>query len=213
MTGRRRDRSHRRLPGLALVLLLALAIGSAFVPEAFAFLRATPRDALAPAAGPAPVRPAAPSHQARQIIDRNDFYDPTNPDYERLQRSEEATRNLPHDAVGFPDWMRALREGRIDPRSDISGPGRMDVLDLDVIMRNTRDMPHVRFPHRAHTQWLACSNCHPDPFQPVAGRATIRMADIFRGQYCGRCHDRVAFITFFSCHRCHSVPQSPGPRD
>jgi hypothetical protein len=33
------------------------------------------------------------------------------------------------------------------------------------------------------------------------------MADIFRGQYCGMCHDRVAFITFFSCMRCHSVPQ------
>jgi hypothetical protein len=37
------------------------------------------------------------------------------------------------------------------------------------------------------------------------------MINIFRGQYCGKCHDRVAFVTFFSCYRCHSQPQNPPP--
>lgn len=144
---------------------------------------------------------------ARRAIDLNDIYDPANPDLKFLQRYNEGTRNFPRDAVGFPDWMRALREGVINPRSGVRGTERMDVLDLDIVMRNTKEMPNVRFPHRSHTLWLACSNCHPVPFKPIAGSSQIQMADIFRGQFCGMCHDRVAFITFFSCNRCHSVPQ------
>ena len=148
---------------------------------------------------------------ARRAIEHADHYDPANPDRERLQRHDDATANLPLDAVGFPDWMRALREGRIAPRTGVTGREPMEVLDLDVIMRHTKEMPNVRFPHRSHTLWLACSNCHPKPFQAVAGSNAIRMADIFRGEFCGMCHDRVAFITFFSCDRCHSVPQGAAP--
>lgn len=144
---------------------------------------------------------------ARQSLNRLQLHDPENPDLDKLQSIHEATRFLPYDPNGFPNWMKALNDGLISPRSDLSGTGKMEVLDLDVIMRNTKEMPNVRFPHRSHTLWLACSNCHPAPFKPIAGSSSIRMADIFRGEYCGQCHDRVAFITFFSCDRCHSVPQ------
>lgn len=144
---------------------------------------------------------------ARRAIDNVRLLDENNPDHERLQNIDEATRTLPYDANGFPDWMRALNAGLIKPRAGLTGNEKMEVLDLDIIMRNTKEMPHVRFPHRSHTLWLSCSNCHPDPFKPLTGSTTIRMADIFRGEYCGKCHDRVAFITFFSCDRCHSVPQ------
>lgn len=157
--------------------------------------------------------PAAAQEQnlpaARKAIDSVNFLDENNPDRSRLQGIEEATRDLPYDANGFPDWMKALNKGLIKPRSSLSGKEQMQLLDLDVIMRNTKEMPFVKFPHRSHTEWLACSNCHPDPFQAKAGSSAIRMADIFRGQYCGKCHDRVAFITFFSCQRCHSQPQKP----
>lgn len=144
---------------------------------------------------------------ARKAIDSVDLLDENNPDRHRLQRVDEATRNLPYDANGFPDWMKSLNSGLIKPRAGLSGNETMEVLDLDIVMRNTKEMPFVKFPHRSHTLWLACSNCHPDPFQAKAGTTTIRMADIFRGHYCGKCHDRVAFITFFSCFRCHSVAQ------
>lgn len=146
---------------------------------------------------------------ARRAIDGVEFLDENNPDRARLQRAEEATRHLPYDANGFPDWMKALKSGLIKPRSDLHGNEKMDVLDLDIIMRNTKEMPFVKFPHRSHTEWLTCSNCHPDPFPAKAGGTNIRMINIFRGQYCGKCHDRVAFITFFSCDRCHSQPQKP----
>ncbi|HEX5803309.1 MAG TPA: c(7)-type cytochrome triheme domain-containing protein [Azospira sp.] len=206
---------RRRPPSLVAVvgaLLLALAAGS----DSHAYLRAVkppPGEAAEPAASAPPASSASDprsAHQARQAVEQHDFYDAANPDRERLQRIEEATRHLPYDSVGFPDWMRALREKQIVPRYSVRGEARPELLDLDVIMRNTKEMPHVRFPHLSHTLWLACSNCHPAPFKAEKGSNSIRMADIFRGQYCGMCHDRVAFVTFFSCNRCHSVPASAG---
>lgn len=149
---------------------------------------------------------------ARRAIDSVDFLDDNNPDRHRLQRIGEATRHLPYDANGFPDWMKALNRGLIKPRADLSGQKKMEVLDLDIVMRNTKEMPFVKFPHRSHTEWLACANCHPDPFPTKAGASEIRMANIFRGQFCGKCHDRVAFVTFYSCDRCHSQPQKTSPK-
>lgn len=165
---------------------------------------------------PAPSsNPTESTPPARRAIEASPLLDPDNPDYGRLQNVVEATRHMPYDANQFPDWMKALNEGLIQPRAGLTGNEKMQVLDLDIIMRNTKEMPFVRFPHRSHTQWLACSNCHPTPFKEQAGSSQIRMADIFRGKFCGMCHDRVAFITFFSCFRCHSVPQTaaiPSPK-
>jgi len=194
------------LAGLVVLGLSGYTL-SAQAQVQLAFLRAVEPSAasLADEGGGGAV--AVEAHAARRTIERSDFYDQANPDYRALQRHDDATRLLPKDNVGFPDWMKALLQGGIMPRSDLSGQGKMDVLDLDVVMRNTKEMPNVRFPHRAHTLWLACSNCHPAPFAPVAGANRIQMADIFRGQFCGMCHDRVAFVTFYSCSRCHSEPQ------
>ena len=169
----------------------------------------------APDIKPAPALPrSAPSaqetelHPARRALALKPIYDETNPAYQQLQRIDEATRHLPHDALGFPDWMASLRAGAITPRAGLADNAKMNVLDLDVVMKNTKEMPNVLFPHLSHTLWLECSNCHPAPFLPKSGANPVSMAEIFRGQYCGMCHDRVAFITFFSCTRCHSVPQS-----
>ena len=200
-----KERQWRILRYLTLLSIQACVLLSVVHSlDASAFLRATPKNAVA-APDAAPAAPASGAgHLARRTLDESDIHDPDNPDAARLQRIDEATRNLPYEANGFPDWMRALNEGLIRPRSDLRGTQEMEVLDLDIIMKNTKEMPHVRFPHRSHTRWLACANCHPAPFASIAGSTRIRMSDIFRGQYCGMCHDRVAFITFFSCSRCHS---------
>lgn len=182
-------------------------------PQRLAFLRAYPQP---DAATDAPVRkPRQESENpAHRALGREDFYDPKNPDLKHLQQHDDAMTGIPRDANGFPDWMRALKEGLIQPRTGLAPGAAMGVLDLDVVMKNTKEMPYVRFPHKSHTLWLDCSNCHPLPFEPRAGAARITMADIFRGKYCGMCHDRVAFVTFFSCQRCHSVaqPNSAAPR-
>jgi len=206
---------REKSPKLPLALMVAWVFVSqtsfAGLPQAetqLAFFRPAPKSAVAPPGGQrARDAVATGEHAAHRAIERSEFYDPANPDRKYLQPYREATRNLPHDVVGFPDWMRALREGAITPRAGMSAKESMDILDLDIVMRNTKGMPNVRFPHNSHTMWLSCSNCHPAPFIPVAGANQIRMADIFRGQFCGMCHDRVAFVTFFSCDRCHSVPQ------
>ena len=87
----------------------------------------------------------------------------------------------------------------------------MQVLDLDIIMKNTAQMPWVKFPHSAHTLWLDCSNCHGAIFEPKTGANPIDMAKIFRGESCGVCHTKVAFTVLFACERCHSVLQ-PGQK-
>ncbi|MBI5897906.1 MAG: hypothetical protein HZB40_01600 [Rhodocyclales bacterium] len=144
-------------------------------------------------------------HPARMAIVRNPIHDESNPEYHRLQKLDDAMLGVKRDAAGFPDWMMALRSGAIAPRAGLSPDERMSTFDLNIVMTNTREMPNVLFPHLSHTLWLDCVNCHPYPFLPKAGANQITMSEIFRGKYCGMCHDRVAFITFFSCDRCHSV--------
>ena len=204
------------------LIILGSGLGAAISgePALLAYLRPVPKVAPAQPAPPvAPVTPAAPSprpsaaasdeelHPARRAIELNPIYDESSPEFLRLQRMDEATRHMKRDAVGFPDWMASLRSGAIAPRAGLSATDNMKILDLDVIMKNTKEMPYVRFPHQAHTLWLDCSNCHPTPFLPKTGANPVSMSSIFSGNYCGMCHDRVAFITFFACNRCHSVPQ------
>ena len=200
---------HRTLP--ALLIFLCQALGAAEPSRQLAFLRAAPstENKSQPQTKNRPV-PEVSSHEALRSLDAGSFYDPTNPDLKYLQRYAEGVANLPLDANGFPDWMRALKEAKIRPSAGMNHDATMNILDLDVIMKNTKEMPFVRFPHYQHTLWLDCSNCHPAPFEARSASTTIRMADIFRGKYCGICHDRVAFITFFSCQRCHNVQQPGG---
>lgn len=199
----------------AVLLLAAFFLLSGTIPTAVAaerlrltFLKAAPN---VPPVNEAPRTDSDASvrelHPARAALERNPIHDEANPDFARLQRIDEATRHMKRDAVGFPDWMAALRSGVISPWAGLSATDKMNVLDLDIVMRNTKEMPYVRFPHQSHTLWLDCSNCHPVPFLAKTGANPVSMSQIFRGQYCGMCHDRVAFITFFSCDRCHSVPQ------
>jgi len=136
-------------------------------------------------------------------------HDPANGDYGKLQRPSEAFAALPLDKRGRVDWMKSLRGGLIQPRADVKGEQSMSVLKLDIVMRNTAEMPYVTFPHESHTMWLECSNCHDGIFVAKAGANPISMTKIFRGEYCGVCHDRVAFTTMFACERCHNVLQ-PG---
>jgi len=192
----------------ALPALVYLSICAPEPTQKLSFLRAAPQ--VETSEETAPSARSAPDIAARRLREESDFYDPENPDLRYLQRYDEAVAKLPLDENGFPDWMRALRESNIQPRTGLEPNASMNILKLDVIMKNTKEMPFVSFPHYAHTLWLDCSNCHPVPFEPTAGSAQITMTDIFRGKYCGMCHDRVAFITFFSCPRCHSVARPGG---
>lgn len=138
------------------------------------------------------------------------IYDRTGEGFAVLQAPASAMQHFPADSLGNIDWVSTLSRGLIKPRASVTGRGQMRQRTDDVIMRNTRDMPWVRFPHRQHTEWLDCSNCHPMPFEAKNGGNRISMESIMRGQHCGVCHDRVAF-SIFACERCHSVLHEGSP--
>ena len=116
---------------------------------------------------------------------------------------------LPKDPSGNVNWTAAVVGGYIDPRASID-PSVEDELPLNLnifIEAKVALMANVIFPHSIHTYWLSCNNCHPKIFIPEAGANPITMDEIFQGQWCGRCHGKVAF-TFWprgNCVRCHIV--------
>jgi c(7)-type cytochrome triheme protein len=127
-----------------------------------------------------------------------------------LQEPRSALRGLPRTISGdFINWAAALRDGTIRPRARAGGQGRMEVLDLDILMADTKNMPVVTFPHHTHTEWLNCTNCHDWLFTPRRGANDISMTDIARGRACGLCHGKVAFPAT-ECFRCHNGPRPKG---
>ncbi|MDH4273615.1 MAG: hypothetical protein OEW08_01110 [Gammaproteobacteria bacterium] len=138
------------------------------------------------------------------------IHDPNNDALAALQDPGVALKSLPYDRRGGVNWVKAIDQGLINPRADLTGEGEMKVMDLDIYFTNTGQMPHVRFPHLAHTRWLDCSNCHPKIFTPQRGSNKIGMDAILAGEFCGRCHDKVAF-PLWTCERCHSVPHEKSP--
>ena len=141
----------------------------------------------------------------------DDYHDTDNNAIVVLQNPTKAMADFPRDRRNEVDWVKTLDQGFIEPRADLKGESKMVTLDMDILMKNTQFMPWVRFPHIAHTKWLACDNCHPKIFIPKENANPISMNKVLRGEYCGVCHDKVAF-SLFICERCHSVPhEGSGP--
>ena len=122
-------------------------------------------------------------------------------------------QHLPTDNYGFVDWSKAISDSIISPRDFAEQEQEHTVLfSKDIIIKSKMDfMPDVLFPHDAHNFWLSCSNCHSALFQMKAGTTPISMTGIWKGEFCGRCHDKVAF-PLRNCFRCHSV-QKDRPSD
>lgn len=136
----------------------------------------------------------------------NGVHDPANPALQKLQEPAEALAVLPPDVAGNQvDWAKALREGLIKPRTGLQTTPVPRLLDTDILMVDTAEMPWVRFPHRTHTEWLDCSNCHERLFKSKTGATPVTMFTILQGEYCGVCHGAVAF-PLTECKRCHNEP-------
>lgn len=121
----------------------------------------------------------------------------------------EALDSLPKDTAGEVNWTAAVVQGYINPKNSIEPGVEEDApLHLNIFIEaKVPLMANVLFPHSIHTYWLSCNNCHPKIFIPEAGANPISMDEIFQGQWCGRCHGKVAF-TFWpreNCVRCHIV--------
>ena len=140
------------------------------------------------------------------------LHDPANPGLASLQQPAQALSVLPADTAGNRvNWVRAIEEGAIQPRTNLFPQTEVRVLDQDLIIARDGSMPAVKFPHRQHTLWLDCANCHEKLFKSQAGANKFSMTAILNGEQCGLCHGAVAF-PLTECNRCHSVPNASLPR-
>ena len=141
-------------------------------------------------------------------LEKDGLHDPQNPALKVMQPPAAALRLLPPDTAGnLVNWVKALRDSYINPRTNLYETTQVRILDSDILMKRTAEMPYVLFPHRAHTEWLDCSNCHEKLFKSQAGATPVNMFAILQGEYCGQCHGAVAF-PLTECNRCHNVSRN-----
>ncbi len=136
---------------------------------------------------------------------KDGIHDPKNDGTLVLQPPLDSFSTLPKANSGNRvDWVKALDDGDIDPRFDRIDPDlKPIILDLNIVREVKGSMPDVVYPHKQHTEWLDCSNCHPAIFIPKKGANNISMASILLGKQCGVCHGKVAFPVS-ECRKCHS---------
>lgn len=179
----------------------------------------------APAADPAPAAMSAPTiADAAPVGDVNSFnrllkpigkrnpppaedgiHDPGNDGTHALLPPLTAYAGLPKSLAGNRvNWVEAIATKKINPRWDRLDPKAEPVImDLNIVREVKGSMPDVVYPHKQHTEWLDCSNCHPAIFVPQKGANAISMASILLGEKCGVCHGKVAFPVS-ECRLCHS---------
>lgn len=133
------------------------------------------------------------------------IHDPANDGTHALQPPLAAFGAMPKSVAGNRvNWVEALQTKKINPRSDRLDPkAEPMVMDLNIVREVKGYMPDVVYPHKQHTEWLDCSNCHPAIFVPQKGANAISMAAILMGEKCGVCHGKVAFPVS-ECRICHS---------
>lgn len=133
------------------------------------------------------------------------IHDPTNDGTHALQPPLAAFGALPKSFAGNRiNWVEAIGQKKINPRYDRNDPkAEPIVMDLNIVREVKGSMPDVVYPHKQHTEWLDCSNCHPAIFVPQKGANQISMAAILMGEKCGVCHGKVAFPVS-ECRNCHS---------
>ena len=139
-------------------------------------------------------------------LSRDGVHDPKAPGIGQLQEPREALSKLAPDSAGNQvRWMEALVNGQIKPRSRVTPERKIDELrETEIFLNLKGGTPIVRFPHKQHTLWLDCGNCHDGLFKREIGASQLDMRKILQGEQCGLCHGAVAF-PLTECNRCHNT--------
>lgn len=118
---------------------------------------------------------------------------------------------LPKSPLGNGvDWEAAENKGLIAPVDSLEGvslkrPPLAAQKDFSIESKGSW-MSDVLFSHKKHALWNGCEVCHPEIFPSTKkGAAKYSMFQIFGGEYCGACHDKVAF-PLLDCRKCHTKP-------
>lgn len=140
------------------------------------------------------------------------IHDPKSPAIKLLQEPGEALSKLPASGSGDKVfWKDAIQQGLVRPRSNIYPETKFNLRDTDVFLDLNGSQLPVRFPHKDHTLWLDCGNCHDKLFKKEAGANKYSMLAILEGEQCGVCHGAVAF-PLTECKRCHNTPRGEARR-
>lgn len=190
-------------------------------PVAPAPVAVVPAPVAKPPAVPAAIRPATaeanafnrllrPPSQRNLPPTEDGIHDATLDGTHSLQPPRDAFGGWPTSSAGNRvDWVKALGQAKVAPRWDrVDANAQPMVFDLNIVREVKGSMPDVVYPHKQHTEWLDCSNCHPAIFVPQKGANQISMAAILLGKACGTCHGKVAFPVS-ECRLCHSKKKSP----
>jgi len=140
----------------------------------------------------------------KQALIDDGVHDPA-ADLSGLQPPIEALKGFPSATFGDGvNWVEALHKHQIKPRANQAGTKKQFALEMNIRMPVKGTMNDVMFPHKIHTEWLACRNCHTGIFLMKKDGNPITMEKITKGKYCGVCHGKVAF-PIANCNRCHSA--------
>ncbi len=112
---------------------------------------------------------------------------------------------LPRNDGGDVAWARALDEKLITPKPGLADDAKdEEPTDMDTELATSGQPEYkVVFPHKAHTQWMACPACHTGIFEMEHGKTKMTMAAMNDGQQCGVCHGKVAAPDLTACPACH----------
>jgi c(7)-type cytochrome triheme protein len=101
------------------------------------------------------------------------------------------------------NWSQGIARGVLKPQTYIKNKSQDMSFEKELLLEAEMSIiPPAIFPHKAHTAWLDCDNCHPDLFNIKKKGTHFSMAEILKGNYCGVCHMTVAF-PMDECKRCH----------
>lgn len=150
-----------------------------------------------------------PAGRKWDLIINDGLHDPEGIGAYGLEQPEKELTTMPAGEGGNQvNWVDALAEGYIYPKASIFPNQKEKALDLDVLLKETGEMPMITFPHIKHTLWLGCENCHDHLFERKAGATpNLNMYAVLSGKKCGLCHGAVAFPPN-DCIRCHNTPRS-----
>ncbi len=117
-------------------------------------------------------------------------------------------KGLPQERFGNGiDWMKAEDEKLLTLKDQIEGISikrkKLTNVKEHELTAKVTGMPNIIFSHKKHTVWNGCELCHPEIFGVKRGDTVYSMQDMFKGKFCGSCHDIVAFPTD-DCQRCHT---------
>ncbi len=217
MTSPATDQARSRRVRRTLALLMLAALSTAGCGQAArVFLDLPPASARTPRAA-APRAGGAAAGGVAGAIARTEPELPT-PLFETTLIPDSILAWIPRDHAGNADWVQALKRGLYRPRATLEMvPAHVvdtgaSAFAFDFYFQNDApdSLMDAVFPHSVHTALIDCRQCHGPVMRYKTNKIT--MGAIFEGNFCGKCHGKVAFDPIKACERCHSRLDMPEAR-